>query len=801
MSNTVNVSTTTNQVVITPQSTKTVSINPGGDTSITVNQGGSNTVNISNNVVNTSLTPTTVDINIPPSNGITVTDLRKTITVNQGITSTVQVATIGPQGPKGNKGDTGEQGPTGPVQDTGSLLKNASYTNPLLTFTRGDNTDFSVEISTTTPTLAEVTAQGSSTTTAITASIISSSGTIFMDRAQVYGKAIINGDITASNDLMFDGSHAIRTLGGSDDLDITPQRNLNLGTTSTDNITIGRTDSWPGVIKMHTATGNSLVITGSKIGIRTTNPNEALEVIGNISASGTITGNIGSFTSVSGFISGDSANRILTTDGDGTLTAESSLTLNGGTLVGDFAGFSARSQGGFSFDDSIITINNVVIDGPNGHITASGNISASGDLQGNQLNITKNIPKLVLNTNTSNLYSQIDGTSGSVRIDVDNGNQAGNSTFGVRIDTAGTNQLSLNSDGELTLTGGITASGNISSSGTILGENLDINGPSNSHIEVGTYNVGYDTAPVDNLYVTGSGLIVSGAMADTNHHNFIKIGDTEIVDVKNAARSAFLIHNVDEFVVATGSDGGNLFGAGQKLIEHTGDDFRVFSAGTTIFNFLKSTNTLQFGVNGGTTSLNGNSSINGTFSIIAANTTENYTSTRHIAVFDTNPNTAAQEVESLPVDTFFSTVTGAVTASAVSASGDLIGNTLTVSNGINHTGFYFTPVTEVSHSGGSIYNVGTTEYIIFNKFTGSSDPGNPALIYLPPTANNEGRQLRFLTSSSLANNSKEIHIYPNTGDSSALIDDSSYFELERPFDGVTLICHSSSWYIVQRKSK
>tara|TARA_B100002019_G_C21259833_1_gene596057 strand:+ start:590 stop:2146 length:1557 start_codon:yes stop_codon:yes gene_type:complete len=386
MSNTVNVSTTTNQVVITPQSTKTVSVNSGGDTSITVNQGGSNTVNISNNVVNTSLTPTTVDITIPPSNGITVTDLRKTITVNQGITSTVQVATIGPQGPKGNKGDTGEQGPTGPVQDTGSLLKNASYTNPLLTFTRGDNTDFSVEISTTTPTLAEVTAQGSSTTTAITASIISASG-------------------------------------------------------------------------------------------------------------------------------------------------------------------------------------------------------------------------------------------------------------------------------------------------TISGSNLNINGPSNSHIEVGTYNVGYDSAPAPGFFVTGSGLIVSGAMADTDHHNFIKIGETEIVDVKNAIRSTFLIHNVDQFIVSTGSDGGNLFGQGQQLIEHTGEDFRVFSEGVTIFNYQSSSDSLQFGTIGGTVSLNGNSSINGTFSIIAANTTENYTSTRHIAVFDTNPNTVTTEVNSLPVDTFFSTITGAVTASAVSASNIVTGNT------------------------------------------------------------------------------------------------------------------------------
>ena len=175
MSNTVNVSTTTNQVVITPQSTKTVSVNSGGGTSLTVNQGSSNTITVSDNVVNTSLTPNTVNITTPPSNGITVTDLRKTITVNQGTTSVVNVNTVDPQGPKG---DTGATGPQGPTQDTGSLLTTASYSNPNLTLTKGDGSIFNVEISTTTPTLAEVTAQGSSTTTAITASIISASGDI-----------------------------------------------------------------------------------------------------------------------------------------------------------------------------------------------------------------------------------------------------------------------------------------------------------------------------------------------------------------------------------------------------------------------------------------------------------------------------------------------------------------------------------------------------------------------------------------------------------------------------------------------
>ena len=511
MSNTVNVSTTTNQVVINPQSTKTVSVNSGGDTSITVNQGAANTINISNNVVNTSLTPTTVDITTPPSNGITVTDLRKTITVNQGATSTVQVATIGPQGPKGNKGDTGEQGPTGPVQDTGSLLITASYSNPNLTLTKGDGSTFNIGISTTTPTLAEVTAQGSSTTTAITASIISASG----------------------------------------------------------NLTV------------------------NKVGIGTTTPSFALDITGSLDKTN---------TGIVRFGSSGGGDLVFNENAGG--SNETAIKFgDSGRIAGEGGEFNFQS---FTNDFRFYTGSGIPLNG---------------------------------------LALTINGSNGRV---------------GIKTDTPGE---------------ALEVIGNISASSTILGGNLDINGPSNSHIEVGTYNVGYDSAPAPGFFVTGSGLIVSGAMADENHHNFIKIGETEIVDVKNAIRSTFLIHNVDQFIVSTGSDGGNLFGQGQQLIEHTGEDFRVYSEGVTIFNYQSSSDSLQFGTIGGTVSLNGNSSINGTFSIIAANTTETYTSSRHIAVFNTNPNSTVQEVKSLPVDTFFSTVTGAVTASAVSASNIVTGNT------------------------------------------------------------------------------------------------------------------------------
>ena len=114
MANQVNVSTTTNTVTITPQNTTNVSV------------GTSNT----------------------------------SVTVTQGDTSVVQVASQGPQGPKGSTGAQGPKGDIGPFQDTGSLLLNASYSNPNLTFTKGDGSTFNLGISTTTPTLDQVLSQG-----------------------------------------------------------------------------------------------------------------------------------------------------------------------------------------------------------------------------------------------------------------------------------------------------------------------------------------------------------------------------------------------------------------------------------------------------------------------------------------------------------------------------------------------------------------------------------------------------------------------------------------------------------------
>jgi hypothetical protein len=151
--------------------------------------------------------------------------------------------------------------------------------------------------------------------------------------------------------------------------------------------------------------------------------------------------------------------------------------------------------------------------------------------------------------------------------------------------------------GSLVTLTNITASGNISASGIIQGGGLSIDGPSNSHIEVGEYPVGYDflELPGSGTVITGSGLIISGAMADANHHNMLKIGNVELIDLNTSV-----------------------------------------STNEPIFRALNST-----------------------------------TST-YLAGFDANPNASAtQNMRSIAMSNIYPLLGGAVTASAVSASGTI----------------------------------------------------------------------------------------------------------------------------------
>ena len=260
------------------------------------------------------------------------------------------------------------------------------------------------------------------------------------------------------------------------------------------------------------------------------------------------------------------------------------------------------------------------------------------------------------------------------------------------IETSGSNIFGNSADDTHTFIGDITASNNISASGTITansftGNGLSIDGSSNSHIEVGEYNVGYDFAASNTLYITGSGLIISGAMADANHHNMLKIGNVELLDLNTAvSTNEFLIHNVNSFKITSGSDGGDVANDTNNIFVHNGNEFFLCKGGETTANAtIKSTGTT-------TTLTDTNIAINASNgpSMRALNSTNS----THIAGFSGNPHSnATQQVQSILASNFFPLVNGAVTASAVSASGDLsitgksfFGGHITASGNISSSG-------------------------------------------------------------------------------------------------------------------
>ena len=200
----------------------------------------------------------------------------------------------------------------------------------------------------------------------------------------------------------------------------------------------------------------------------------------------------------------------------------------------------------------------------------------------------------------------------------------------------------------------------------ISGSSFSVDGPSNSHIEVGTHNVGFDTVGVNTLFITGSGLIVSGAMADANHHNMVKIGNVELVDVNTAfSPNEFLIHNVTTFKITSGSDGGDIAGDDNRLFEHNGTNFILYESNTA--RITAAAGNLTFN------STNCNFVSTNTNLVAQVDTTPG--ASAHLIYTEGTPSPSPSTLRSTPLSSAFSALGGAVTASAVSAS-SLITDTL-----------------------------------------------------------------------------------------------------------------------------
>jgi len=308
--------------------------------------------------------------------------------------------------------------------------------------------------------------------------------------------------------------------------------------------------------------------------------------------------------------------------------------------------------------------------------------------------------------------------------------------------TAGTGLSGGGASGDVTLNVEAAQSG-ITSLGTLTG--LEVLQPNTSaSLLVGEYNVGFDIAGVDTFQITGSGLIISGAGMDQNHHNMLKIGDVELIDLNTVGSvNEFLIHNVNSFKITSGSDGGDIANDDGRLLEHNGTDFKIYRNNAAVIT--SDTN--------GDITLNGNNISfvpTGDTLFKALNATPN--SNSHLIYTTANPSSSPQTAKSTALNTLFPYLGGAITASDVSASGNVYATD------------YFDNGTNIS----SIYQATLT----FGKSSGNALKSEEALttndILLAGSTNIKGRTYAELKSDLSLNNVENTALSTYTGNGGAL---------------------------------
>jgi hypothetical protein len=248
--------------------------------------------------------------------------------------------------------------------------------------------------------------------------------------------------------------------------------------------------------------------TSGRVGIGTTSPGEKLEVVGNISASGTIIAsqitasyfagdgsgltNVNT-TAITGLMSNGVNNRLVTATGASSLDAEANLQFDDVASVLYLTGSMGIGTTTPSYDLDVHG------DGINGIIRAYGSSIGRLSLQ----NSSRHYSLSVQNTN---LYFY-DETGGATRMLLDsNGNLGiGNNTPSEKLTVAGNISSSGNliTEGYLTTETHITASGNISSSGTIYASDMvfDVGNLKNA---TGDIDAASQSVPVGGIYRNGN---------------------------------------------------------------------------------------------------------------------------------------------------------------------------------------------------------------------------------------------------------------------------------------------------------
>jgi hypothetical protein len=235
----------------------------------------------------------------------------------------------------------------------------------------------------------------------------------------------------------------------------------------------------------------------------------------------------------------------------GNITSSNDLSIRGFSSVSSSLASTAR----FPYTGSALIT---------GSLTVTGSVNSNGGFTGS-----------LLGTSSYAVTASHALNGGVTSIIAGSGISVNQSTGAVTItNTGGSGGSTFPYTGSAIISGSLTVTGSTAITG-----GFDALGTKGSRIQLGTYNVGYDIIGFDTFFITGAGLIISGNMPDQNHHNLLKIGNVEMVDINTAVTTnEFLIHNVNTLRITSGADGGNIT-TGNQLLKIGGGEFYVYRAG------------------------------------------------------------------------------------------------------------------------------------------------------------------------------------------------------------------------------
>jgi len=279
---------------------------------------------------------------------------------------------------------------------------------------------------------------------------------------------------------------------------------------------------------------------------------------------------------------------------------------------------------GFPFSGSAVITGSLLISGSNvNELVVSGNVIATQGFTGSLFGTA---------SWANNVVSASHGVTASYVNDLTQ-----NLSITGAVVLSGSSLPELRVIGETQFTGSVFISGG-----------FEAQGISGSRAYLGTHIVG-----IGGSEVTGSGLIISSSNLPSNHHNFVKVGNTELVDYDlSPTANRFFINNVNEFYIRSGglSDGGNLLNNG-LLLEHKEGTFKVYSTNNSTPLTVGTTSTV----------------ISSTTTGIRAAETTNL---NYLLAFDSDPSSTARTIGWV-LPSKFITSTGSSAGQVISGSGNI----------------------------------------------------------------------------------------------------------------------------------